>query len=131
MAYSAITTPEVAVDAPVSNPLWTKVKDNFDYLKALEARLPKAFAYVITGTTITAGSYNVATGVKDATGQYHVTLTVALADTNYTVLVSADSSSQTTATYVNVSGSQINFYFFDGSGNPADTNYSFTVFKNV
>ncbi len=93
MAYSAITTPEVAVDAPVSNPLWTKVKNNFDYLKALEVRLPKCFGTTITPTGLQANSFNTGTITNDSSGVYTVNFTSALASAVFTVTGSAATAS--------------------------------------
>ncbi len=96
MAYSAITTPEVAVDAPVSNPLMTKVKDNFDYLKALEPRLPKAFAkYLVSGDTLD-NKYNFASITRTGVGDYTALFTTALPSDKYEVVITCAPNNDST-----------------------------------
>lgn len=135
MAYSALTTGEVAVDAPVSNPLMTKVKDNFDYLKALEIRLPRAFVtYTVSGDTIT-NSFNIASVTRTGTGVYAVVFSAALTSTTYSVVITCSPNGAKTvngyATSLLTTGFTIGTNSNDDGNSYDPTGFTFVVFKNA
>jgi hypothetical protein len=93
--------------------------------------MPKAWGRADSDGTLVSGDYNVATVVKDSTGTYTVTLTNALADTNYAVLVSAMTDNRAAAAVVSSSSVFVVTTRGMGTGALADSAFAFTVLGDM
>lgn len=97
---------------------------------------PKAWGRVASTGSLVSGDYNVASASKTGTGVYQITLSTAMADTNYLVVASAVTNS-TPGNSSNVSWAVVSSSVFDVTTNRAfdgtaqDTDFGFAVFGDM
>jgi hypothetical protein len=95
---------------------------------------PKAWGRASGAGTLVAGSYNVASVVRNSTGNYTVTLTNAMADTNYVAHPALQTSNQNRGITIDPPGSTSQFtvrVFNTASAAATDDGFSFVVYGDM